>query len=77
LETISDFEKLISVVPIYNALDIYATEKAQLATSGKTIDDFDLLIGATALANNMILVTDNEKHFKNIQGIKVENWVIL
>jgi len=39
------------------------------------IDDFDLLIGVTAVANNLILVTDNEKHLKRISKLKVENWI--
>ncbi len=64
----------IKIVPIYNSLDIYAKEKARLKKSGKIIDDFDLLIGATAVANNMILVTNNTKHFKLIKGITIEDW---
>ena len=38
-------------------------------------DEFDLIIGATAIASELILVTDNEKHFKNLDSIKIENWV--
>jgi tRNA(fMet)-specific endonuclease VapC len=38
-------------------------------------DEFDLIIGATAIANDLILVTDNVKHFKNFEGIKIENWL--
>jgi len=34
-----------------------------LRRSGLNIDNFDLLIGATAIANNLILVTNNERHF--------------
>ena len=39
-------------------------------------DEFDLIIGVSAIANKLILVTDNTKHFVNIKGIKLENWVI-
>jgi len=38
-------------------------------------DEFDLLIGATAIANDMILVTDNERHLNHLTNIKIENWV--
>ena len=38
-------------------------------------DEFDLIIGTSAIANDLILVTDNEKHFKNFKDIKIENWV--
>jgi tRNA(fMet)-specific endonuclease VapC len=39
-------------------------------------DEFDLLIGCTAVENKLILVTDNIKDFENIKGIKIENWFI-
>jgi tRNA(fMet)-specific endonuclease VapC len=38
-------------------------------------DEFDILIGATVIKNNLTLVTDNVKHFVNMNGIKVENWL--
>jgi len=38
------------------------------------IDKADLLIAATALANNLILVTDNTKHFERIPQLQLENW---
>ena len=71
---IEGISKLFIVIPIYNALDIYAAEKARLIKTGNTIDDFDILIGATAVANDMVLVTNNEKHFKNLENIVFENW---
>lgn len=39
-------------------------------------DEFDLLIGVTALQNKLTLVTDNIKDFVNLEGLKIENWVI-
>jgi tRNA(fMet)-specific endonuclease VapC len=72
---INDFAKEVTIVPIFNSLDIYAKEKARLRMSGKLIDDFDLFIGASAIANNLILVTDNEKHLTRISKIKIENWI--
>jgi len=39
------------------------------------VNGMDLFIGATAISNNMILVTDNEKHLKRLQNIKIENWI--
>jgi tRNA(fMet)-specific endonuclease VapC len=39
------------------------------------VDDFDLLIGSTAIANEMILVTNNEKHFSRLSNIQIENWI--
>lgn len=40
------------------------------------ISDFDLLIGSTAVENDMIMVTENTKEFKRIKNIKIENWVV-
>ena len=65
----------LTVIPIAKAIDIYAKEKVRLRKVGMPLhDEFDLIIGATAIANDLILVTDNEKHFKNLDGIKIENW---
>jgi len=75
MKMIDDFAKEIAIVPIFNSLDVYAKEKAKLRKSGKLIDDFDLLIGATAVANNLILVTDNEKHLVRISKVKIEKWI--
>ena len=38
-------------------------------------DEIDLIIGATALVNNFILVTDNIKDFRFIKDLKIENWI--
>lgn len=38
-------------------------------------DEFDLIIGVTAQANEMILVTDNIKDFRSIENLNLENWV--
>lgn len=71
---VDKFINSIQIVPILGSLDIYAKEKARLKKTGMLIDDFDLLIGSGAIANNMTLVTRNIKHLKRITNIKVENW---
>ena len=50
--------------------------KVQLRKKGTMISDFDLLIGSTAIAHDLIMVTDNIKEFNRIKGIEIENWVI-
>ena len=37
-------------------------------------DEFDLMIGITALENDLVLVTINIKDFRYIHGLKIENW---
>lgn len=75
IRTIDNFIKRFSVIPIYNSLDIYAKEKARLRKKGQSLDDFDLLIGATAISNDFILVTRNVSNFDRMDGIEIENWV--
>lgn len=54
---------------------LYAKEKVRLRRIGKPMhDEFDLLIGVTAIQNDLILVTDNNKDFERLEGIKMENW---
>lgn len=48
--------------------------KAELEAKGMRIDEFDLLIGATAVFNKMVMVTSNVKHFERIPEIQIENW---
>ena len=39
-------------------------------------DEFDLLIGVTAIENKLILVPENRKDFERLQGIEIENWTV-
>ena len=75
LMMIERLESLVDILPISSAIDEYGKQKDILVKSGRMIDDFDLLIGCTAVANGMIMVTDNTKHFSRIHGIQIENWV--
>lgn len=70
-------EELINkfaILPVFTSLDIYAREKARLRKTGTPVEDFDLLIGATAIFNNLVLVTKNISDFKRISGIFIEDW---
>ena len=72
---IDTFAQSISVLPIIGAFDIYGREKARLRALGQQISDFDLLIGATAFANGLTVVTRNVREFKRFEGLNIENWV--
>lgn len=61
------------ILPVYDSLDVYAREKARLRKQGLMIDDFDILIGATAIANNMIMVTNNVIHLGRLNTITIED----
>lgn len=51
--------------------EIFAKTKAILERKGERLDDFDLLIASTAIAENIILVTNNTKHFNRIKNLKI------
>jgi tRNA(fMet)-specific endonuclease VapC len=47
---------------------------AQLRQKGTPIDDIDLLIAGVAIANNLVLITHNTKHFQRIEELIIEDW---
>lgn len=57
------------------AAEIYGLIRSKLESDGNLIGSMDLLIAAIALANNLILLTNNEREFKRVPKLKVENWV--
>jgi predicted nucleic acid-binding protein len=75
LEKIKILEQSFAILPLtMKSVELFGMLKAELELKGTRIDDFDLMIGACALTHNLILVTNNEKHFQRIKGIKLENW---
>lgn len=71
------FLKGIVIIPIFGSIRKYAEEKVRLNKIGKPQnDEFDLLIGVTAVENKLILVTENRKDFERLQGIEIENWIV-
>lgn len=70
------FCNLSTVLPmtdqvIQRASDIYA----DLHRRGELIGDADILIAATALEHELVLVTNNTKHFGRIKGLEIVNWM--
>ncbi|HUV80013.1 MAG TPA: type II toxin-antitoxin system VapC family toxin [Candidatus Bathyarchaeia archaeon] len=56
---------------INRASEIYA----ELMRRGELIEDADILIAASCQVKGMVLVTDNEEHFRRIENLEVENWL--
>jgi len=56
-------------------MGIAAVLYVELRRRGEPLEDADILIAATALTHDLILVTDNEQHFQRIAELKVENWL--
>ena len=74
-KAVDNFINGLSIIPIFGCIKKYAKEKVRLRKIGKPIhDEFDLLIGVTAIENKLTLITDNLKDFQRLDGIKLENW---
>lgn len=74
-KALNNFLSGVQILPIFHSLDLYAKEKARLQKAGTPIDDFDLLIGVTSVTHELVMVTNNTKHFKNINNIELEDWI--
>jgi len=72
--------RLAEIFPIIGitraTMEAFTDLKAALDRKGERIEDFDLLIAATALNLNYVLVTNNTKHYKRIGGLQLENWLV-
>lgn len=58
------------------AADHYGAIKHTLKTQGTPIGDMDTQIAAHALAEKLILVTHNTRHFEKVPSLKLEDWMI-
>ncbi|MFO7970449.1 MAG: type II toxin-antitoxin system VapC family toxin [Desulfobacterales bacterium] len=75
LAKIKTLEQSIEIItPGLESAEVFGMLKSQLEKTGSRLDDFDLIIAACALAHNLTLVTNNEKHFQRIEGLKLANW---
>ena len=75
LKQIASFIGQFKILPIYNALSVFADKKAELYAKGQPIDDFDILIDATAIYHKLVMITENVKHLNHLSSIKIENWI--
>lgn len=66
--------ELFDLLPIAPSLAVYGEIKTLLERKGEHLDEFDLLIGASALEAGHCLVTNNTKHLSRIPGLKLEDW---
>lgn len=64
----------IGVISIFDAISEYGKQKSRLRKRGTIISDFDMLIGRTAIANDLTMVTQNIREFQRLEGINLLNW---
>lgn len=78
LHEVSFIKTIFNILPFGNSdeAETFGQDKAILSSSGNPLDDMDLMIGATAKANDFIMVTHNTRHFSRIPGLQFEDWLL-
>jgi tRNA(fMet)-specific endonuclease VapC len=75
LERLRELVHMLPALPLpENAGEAYGAIRADLESKGKMIGNNDLWIAAHALAAGLTLVTNNEKEFRRVRALKVQNW---
>ena len=75
LERLRELVHWLPALPLpESAAEAYGTIRAELAAKGEMIGNNDLWIAAHAMAAGMTLVTNNEKEFRRVHGLKLQNW---
>jgi tRNA(fMet)-specific endonuclease VapC len=75
LAAIKNLSERINFVPFNEpAQSVFGMLKADLEKKGTRLDDVNLMIASTAIAFNLVLITNNTGHMQRIPGIQIENW---
>ena len=71
---LNDFLRRVSFVSIdEETCKLFGKERGRLRAAGKHLADFDLIIGVTARQHELTLLTNNRRHFENIEGLRIES----
>jgi len=67
-------QPLIILDYLQHDAEAYGKIRMELEAKGTPIGAMDLLIASQSVSRNLILITNNEREFKRIKGIRIENW---
>ena len=71
-------QALCDLIPIISwnedAATNYAKLRVELESAGTPIGNMDMMIAASALAEEAVLITNNTEHFSRISALNLENW---
>ena len=71
-QAMRDFLEDVDVVGVDDSVcRTFARERGRLRSAGTLIDDFDLLIGSTALHHSLTLLTNNRRHFERVHRLRI------
>ena len=72
IKALESFLRGFTIINIdIEACKIFGRERNRLRKMGKTIGDFDLLIGSLCLRHNLVLLTNNRTHFDRIDNLRI------
>ena len=78
IENVAKVRRIAELYPVIDVsvpiIETFAVLRARLEQEGRRLDDFDLVIAATALHMGYALVTDNIQHFERVEELRIENW---
>ena len=80
VRALEQLRELVGLLPALSwpetAAESYGAIRAELEAKGEMIGNNDLWIAAHAVAAGLTLVTNNEKEFRRVRGLKVQNWTV-
>jgi len=77
LNQLHELVYLLPALPMpENAAEAYGNIRAELESRGEMIGNNDLWIAAHALSMGLTLVTNNEREFRRVRRLKVQNWAL-
>ena len=72
---LAEFMTPLNIAPYDDAVaPVYGRVRAELERAGTPIGPLDTMIAAHALSLGLTVVTDNEREFRRVPGLKVQNW---
>lgn len=75
LSVVESFAARLEVLPFdEKAAAHYGQIRASLEQAGTPIGPYDLMIAGHARSEGLILVTNNTREFKRVDGLRIENW---
>jgi tRNA(fMet)-specific endonuclease VapC len=75
LRAVENFLRPITILPfLSDDAAAYATVRAKLERAGTPIGPLDTLIAAHAVGRKLVLVTNNQREFSRVSGLRMENW---
>jgi len=73
-EALQHFLRRVTVLPFTDSTAYrWGEEQARLLDAGEMITEFDLAIAVTALQHNLVLLTENRRHYERVTGLKLQS----